>query len=153
MGRPCLMNIGDTPDVGGGERGRGGVISALLFLAFGTLVSTLWPRPKFTGNAVLMFNLLKKNIFSKWLIKIFVWVYQIMKMLQPVYKQVSLSFTGHLWGELKTQKNPQKWKTWLFALSCFLPKTISWMTSAWNSAGKLIKSRLFRLFFLFFIFF
>ena len=35
------MNIGDTPDLGGG----GGVILALSFLAFGTLVLVLRPRP------------------------------------------------------------------------------------------------------------
>ena len=46
-GIPCLLNIGDTPDLGRGEgwMGTGGVISALWFNFFGALVSTLGPRP------------------------------------------------------------------------------------------------------------
>ena len=46
-GGPCLMNIGDNPDLGEGKGGGGGggVISVLSFLAFGTPVSALGPRP------------------------------------------------------------------------------------------------------------
>ena len=39
MGGPCLVNIRDTPDLGGM------VVPALSFLALGALVSTLGPRP------------------------------------------------------------------------------------------------------------
>ena len=52
------MNIGDTPDLGGGE----GVILGLSFLVFGALISTLGPiHCSLMGKVKIRIKLLKNN--------------------------------------------------------------------------------------------